>query len=288
MKSVFYNYRASVIFDQQLNLFKESIDYEDSVEFRNKIFKDSIKKMKVNEKSKILYKDKELIYFASNMQDDFFKIELGRKKIIEKIIPTDIEFAAEIDETYPPISIYINKNNQIIFIEGNDNVMKHSIAKEYVQEIINNNLADQPYKILLSPISSTPKFWKHINDENLRITEVSFDLLAPNFLSANSEAKDIVKQLHSNNNAEKFCIKLISETGLVIKEEEFNSYVDYTSEGAGVWSIKAINKKTKRKVTYKQKNSIKRTSVSLIDDGDKITMEIRLIKDLRSDGEKDE
>ncbi|MDD4815527.1 MAG: hypothetical protein PHQ62_00085 [Clostridia bacterium] len=280
MEKKFFYCRASIIFDQQIDFLKKPLDYEDNIKYRNKIFWMSVGYLKLEEKQSFLINNKEIIYFVKKINESFLKIELGMRKILEKIVPLDNDFHKELDLTYPHISVYIEKETQIIYFEENPEIVSFSSSVKYVQEIINYKLKDDAYKLFILPMSHTPNFWSHIQNNNLLINEVAFTLLAPNFLGASGKAKDIAKQLHQNNNAEKFTIRLVSDTGLIIRED-FSSYVDYTSEGAGTWSIKATNRNNKRKVTYKQKEKVKKTNVKIIEEEDKIIMEIKITELLK-------
>lgn len=279
---VFYVYRCSIIFNRQRNLFEDFGDYEESPSFRNKLFHKLFTELIHDVPIKMDYRNSEYILIPKVIHG-FVYLQLGKQKIYDKDILLTNKFDVTQDVSHPNIDILINRETQEIYIQYKKEPFSTISSAVAVITYFLNSLITQDFTVELMPSSETKNFWNVIEKyQNDLITSVSFELLAPNFLDASSNAADIVKMLHKDKNVEKFEISLYSETGILI-DKSFNSYVDYTSSGAGRWKLKVKEKGKKRKILIKQDDNIKKTKFDLVEENGKYSLKISLV-----DGDLDE
>ncbi|QWC00212.1 hypothetical protein KHQ88_01200 [Mycoplasmatota bacterium] len=274
----FYYYicLGSVIFMKQskMILSKDKLEYSfdnysDDKQGRNNFFNDVLDIAIKNHKYNTFYRKKEYIIFARKLSKDIVKIEYGKKEKITKETITNDGFSTINDEVYPHISIYIHRKYQTIFIEDNSSKFKlknviHGL-KDLFKSIIINSYSGIA-QIEIEGQSRNTDFWKYIRNNDF-IEEVEFHLLAPNFLNAGGKAKELAERIKEKYNAEKTVIKLHGEDGLIIKDD-FKSYVDYTSYGAGKWKIKYRKNRLSKKTSHISSTDIvKKVALEASDSG---------------------
>jgi hypothetical protein len=108
------------------------------------------------------------------------------------------------------------------------------------------NLAESSrFQIEVNPIFDASSFWTWAAEQNGQITEVFFDVVAPNGLfSTNGTLKDELKSTREQTGAEEVVIGLKGSEGLDVNSSPVVDAVAYTEQSGG--RIKAKSKNGKR------------------------------------------
>lgn len=164
-------------------------------------------------------------------------------------------------------------------MQTNPKLMTEDGLINCLETVLNSYLIDYSYKIHLMAEDNQDKFWS-VTSQEYEVKEVEFCLLAPNLFDCNDSASDLSREMHKKMNAEKTTIKLVSDTGLILQEDNIGSYVDYTSRGAGYWKIKSFNKRANSTVKVSSKDARKKMKIILEYTGGRLeSVETSIIKE---------
>lgn len=277
--------KLSVLFNKryQLNFEDVNTNFQDNIETRNRRYNKILDAILQPKKQEILYRNSRFIVFSKSLGEKLVRLDIGKKEEVKKPGLDESGFVEKIDEEYPNFHVYFHRETQDVIIERNFKVLSTEMAlinivNEYIRLFYNQN----ELEAIISPKFVTASFWDIVENEDYLIRKVEFELFAPNFMGAVNSAKELAKKMRDKNNAERVKFILISENGVIISKNdaEMGSYVDYTSQGCGLWNLTAKNKKTGKNVNLKTKKTIKKVKTSITFTEEGYVVEINKINEM--------
>lgn len=239
----YYAFRANIAFEN-INLF--NFKEEDNKVNRNLLFREFFKDLK-EEKLKSIYVRREYILLYICEENDLVHCKLARKRNISINNIDGFELKERIEEDYPYVNVFIELKHQKILIENNTSVFDNVItAKKEIEKIMSSNFYLKNAIIKLNPIVKQNEFEDHIKKYD-SIYSIKFKLSVPNWLDGESSAEDFLTDVRNVTFGDSVDLTIKNSTGnLALNNPSINSFVRYSSSGAGTWEMVCKNNNEKR------------------------------------------
>lgn len=251
---VFYGFRGSIEFSDQLSLF--SLGIENNTENKSNIFKTFFSKLEELKMVHSDYKKRDYLLIFCNKYEDIIHCQLARKKEYLKHELVDSTLVEKIDDDYPNVNIFVQLDSQKFLIESNSQIFEnYNTCRDVIENIMNGNFDFDDVYIVLEDIVKEERFWDSFN-KNIPVYSIEFLLNSPNLFNSSSDAEDFMKASYENTQANQVSLKFINKEGNIKPHPKgIDSYVKYASAGGGSWSqiVQGENGK-KIKITSKQKS----------------------------------
>ncbi len=274
MDTNFVLIQASIVFNQQMSLFDNSI--EDTKEGRNKAFRQLFDTIIERKTIKAVSNGTEnLIFYRIKLNKDILYLQLARRKKIDTYQLDSIEkdlINIPVDN-YPPLNVFVNLSKQQFAIEHKANILSIDATISALNSVF-KKVAKQ-CSVFFNTVDSVSDFWSVVNEQE-GVKEISFDLTVPNLFGASDAAKKLVDGAKDNLNADSVSIGFKNEKGrLSASFQTIESFVKYASH-AGSWKLRLKKPGDKQyKVIRSSDFSVKKSIDSSI---------IDLLKKVDSDG----
>lgn len=253
---------------------------EDNEITRNKKFNTNLNSIVEDRRKEFMYYNRTNIAYSISIDEEIVLTTIGIQRKYKKNLPTAFGFKKEEDYTYDDMMVFFDRKTQHILIEYNSIDKPKTLTKK-VEKFFNCYTDNEIYSLHIEPKFEKSLFWQKVQDGDYIISALEFNMLAPNFGGASSYAKDLARECHDKNNAERTILKLVSSDGLVLREDDvgLKGAVDYTSFGAGQWSFSRKKKNSKEKAIKIKSTDIAKVKAIEYNEGDKdkLFMEIRII-----------
>lgn len=226
--------QASVVFNQQLSMFDEK--YSDTKDGRNMAFRSAIEKLITKKTIRLSPRITEyVLIYKVNITDDILYCQLAKRTQMDTYKLTENTIKQESIDSYPPLDVFINLNQQQFAVELNTKILSASSIVTTIKNLINSLVKE--YSIFFNTIESKKEFWELVSNKE-SIQEISFDMVVPNFFGATGAATELVTDAKSKLNADSVELSIKNKNGeLQASLEAIDSYVRYSSS-AGSWKIK--------------------------------------------------
>ncbi len=242
-KHDYYVTRYSLIKDKQLTFedyLSEKTKEEKFVEWLNSFTKEHRKEIDYKKTNYVIY-CKQLKELGTR----YYMMTFAKEKQLVRGKKADTCIETEELEDYKDCHIFIDVERQFFLIErnselGNDIIQQKNIIAKVITHILENRFLFFELELL----TEKNNFWEYIHENNGKVSEIEFQLVAPNFLGIKT-VREMLEKLNIYNNT-RCQFKLQNEEGkLKIDEnDEFiKDAVTYTSSGGGSWKIKALQSK---------------------------------------------
>ena len=274
MDTNFVLIQASVVFNQQMSLFEDTI--EDTKEGRNKAFRQLFNVIMEKRTIKCTSSGAEnLFIYKTKLNKDLLYLQLARRKKIEtfQLDKTEEELVNIPVNNYPPLDVFVNLATQRFAVEVKTNILSVDAIISALNSIF-KRVAKQ-CSVFFNTVDSISDFWSVINEQE-DVKEIAFALTVPNLFGASDAAKQLVDGAKENLNADSVTIGFKNEKGrLSASFQTIESFVKYASH-AGSWKLR-IRKSGDRqyKVIHSSDFSLKKTIDSSV---------IELLRKVDSDG----
>lgn len=272
----FYGFRGNIEF-AEMDLF--NYDLLDNSNEKNKIFANFFEQLK-NKKLESSYDVREyMLIYIQNISDSIIHCQLARKRNFNTYELDTYKIEERKTEDYPYINVFVDTISQKFLIESKTRVFENpETCKKIIENIMSKTLMLKNAYISLNPITSEEKFWEKV-EESKKVISVEFNLNTPNWLTTANAATDLMKEIRKASGADKAKLEFSnSQVGLELDKIGINSFVEYSSEGAGNWKIKYEDKVTGEKMIAKSKSKSKIIYVDLDSfDDDVICSEISVM-----------
>lgn len=204
--------------------------------------------------------------------------KIGKKKLRPRGTHSKKTFREVEEEHYPASTVLWSAESQIIFIEKpkKDQMSVNSIITN-IQYYLNGVLLAYGYAVSIAPLTHKSTFWDVVDNYD-KIYSVEFRLFAPNLLDFSKTAKDLVKSMKDDYNANETSIRLSNDNGKLLIPKEDNlilNLLEWIAAGAGKWFAK-VDKNGK-------KSSINSDSGSKKLDKDLPEYDVKTAKNFTSD-----
>ena len=216
------------------------------------------------------------------------------KKTLRKINDaTDIDIESKLINDYPFSYILIDTKEQLVLIQKNSQLNSEpKTTMNLLAKVINKALEGQRVIFKLSPITETKTFWSVIDKHKGKLETIEFDLLSPNYLGAEYDTNELLREIKDECNNDSAKITLKSDTGNLALSKNSNfitNMIEYITNGGGRWFIKPV-----KQARITSEDSICEVGVEQVDVADPIPGEteldwaLRQINDIESTNKKDD
>ena len=285
-KTRFYVYRGNIEF-KDTTIF--NCDLIGNSEAKNELFTKFFNDLK-QKKLKSNYDVREyILLYVRDITDNIIHCQLARKRntCIYELKNEKINELKSDD--YPYVNVFIEIKSQKFLIESNTKVYENpETCKKIIENIMKTDLNESDAFIVINPITEEEKFWEKV--ENNDVYSITFKLNTPNWMDSKNSATELMQDIRKNTGAS--CAKFEffnNENPLDLNKEGIDSFLEYSIEGAGEWSMRYRDRETGEK---KYARSSKRGKSIIINFEDDLLNEtnnaltIRIIKDAFDEVEK--
>lgn len=253
--NIFYGFRGNISFPDQSSIFNYNLTNDSNS--KNKIFRDFFHLVENAKKFESQYQKRIYYLIFKNRYNDILHCQLARKKQFNKRDLVDNNIIDVEEDDYPYVNVFIELKSQKFLVESNTQVFdNYNTCSNVIENIMNSNLKEKEIRIDLNPIIEEENFW-HYFDNDFKVYNIHFKLIAPNSFDAEDSASKLVKAAQNDIGANIVNIDFCnSEGNLKPNRVGVNSYIKYISDGAGEWKITVLNEKGKKeKISSKQKST---------------------------------
>lgn len=253
-KKIFYGFRGSIEFSNQLSLF--NLGFENNSENKSKIFRDFFKDLEEQKMVHSNYRKRDYLIIYCNKYGDIIHCKLARKKEYLKHELVDASLIEKIDDDYPNVNIFIEINSQKFLIESNGQIFEnYNTCRDVIENIMNGNFKIPDVYIELEDIIKEECFWDSFN-KNIPVYSIEFVLNSPNLFNSATDAENFMKESYENTQANKVFLKFMNNKGNIKPNHDgIDSYVKYACDGGESWSQTVMGEAGKKvKITSKQKS----------------------------------
>lgn len=255
--TVFINLHGSVVFNNQLSFFGNK--YEDTKSGRNKAFRDIVEIIESKKTLKLKNKNAEyILVFKAKISGDIIYCQLAKKTPMEMFELTENNIKSNLIDSYPPLDVFINLKCQQFAIEISNSKIPIESLLNVFQRMLNNLTKD--FNIFVNAIKDKKDFWDLISNDN-SISEITFDLVVPNYFDVSGSAKNLVASAKDSLNADNVSLCIKNKKGkLKASIEAIDSFVKYSSS-SGSWRLKIKESGSSQYRVYKSCDFYKKREI---------------------------
>lgn len=205
--------------------------------------------------------------------DDFVLLKFAANRHIQ--VETE-DFKKQELDNWPAITIAINNNpdKQLIFVEKRTKAFTYpSTPVKIIQDSVNHGLSKDGLRVHFEPLFEEHEFWKIIEENQIRIKKISFELVTPNMSGISKVLDEELKDLAKETNTATTNLSLEADPSAVLKIDRSNkkisALVNYASNGGGdvTLQLRGVKKRISAQKTIKEVEI-----ESILISGDKITV----------------
>lgn len=223
----FFAYRYFLVSDTQTSLFPSKKEKEK--------VRDDIYQLFNNQKLIYFIDDRKYLFYHTRKVSDCVSIcKLAKETSYIKNDEGEKDIRPEPDVQYPYIYIIVDTKQQIILLQKKSSVYrKISSAKKDIEMFILKNIDLGNFIFSLDEISNKQKFWDLVVEAE-GFVSLELRLRSPNLFGARFEASKFLQIQKELYNTTDISVKFENKNGkLNVKKEQFETYIDYISAGAG-------------------------------------------------------
>ena len=254
--NLFYGFRGNILFPDQASIF--NLDLKNDSNSKNKIFRDFFDMIETEKKFVSQYQNRIYYLIFINKYEDLLHCRLARKKQFNKRELVENDIIETEDNDYPYINIFIDLKSQKFLIESNTQVFEnYNTCSTVMENIINSNLKERDIRIELNPIIEEENFWNYF-DENSKVFNIEFKLVAPNMFDAEDDANNFLKEAQKNVGSDIVTLNFCNQEGnLNPNKVGIDSFIKYISAGGGTWKLRTLNSNGQKQSISSQQKSTK-------------------------------
>ena len=240
----FYGYRGNIEF-KDATIF--NCDLIGNSEYKNKLFTKFFNDLK-KEKLKSSYDVREyILLYVKDISDSIIHCQLARKRNTSIYQLKDEKINELKSEDYPYVNVFVEIKSQKFLIESNSKVYENpETCKKTIENIMRTDLNESDAFIVINPITEEEKFWEKV--ENNDVYSITFKLNTPNWLDSKNSATELMSDIRRNTGADYAKLEFSTSNGsLELNKEGIESFLEYSTEGAGQWSMRYRDRKTGEK-----------------------------------------
>lgn len=166
--------------------------------------------------------------------------KLSKRRVTETHSLTPIDVVEQDIDDWPFVEFLCDPlHNQVVILRLKSDIVPDAAnAKRVLTELFAKRLEKTGYGVSVEPLSIRRAFWNVIGASD-KLYSVFLALHSPNLFGANSKANEALKEIQNVCNNDELLVKVENKKGqLLVKEENFGTYVDYAEQGGGVWRAK--------------------------------------------------
>ncbi len=216
-----------------------NVNLPDTKESRNQLFKNFFTNLKEKKILETSYQKRKYLLIYKEEADDIIHCQIAREREISINEFNNGDIIEKKKDDYPYVNIFFDLLGQKIIIEINTYVFENvDTCKKVIKNIMGNYFKKNDIIIDIYPITEKNDFNSCF--ENGKVNHVSFEMSVPNWGNAASAAKELAED-SKKMGAEKIVYTLTNKDGNIIYNEDMKTFVEYISDGAGVWKIKGTD-----------------------------------------------
>ncbi len=190
----------------------------------------------------------DLGYLCVRQEGSYIYARFGRRSTQPRTLSPEERFEIEREETWPNCRVFIRidddpNRGQVIGVEDVRMVFSNPLSPlRALADKINNILKDEGYFLSVHTLPEETDFWKYVEANTGKITELAFSFAAPNLLNVENALNDDLKRLQEEYNITETKIALCNPTGSLKVEKSsklVTDGVEYITKGGGEYRLKA-------------------------------------------------
>ena len=188
------------------------------------------------------YSRGKIVHKKVAITDNIFLFKIGVKRDLKR---RTREFEVEDIENWEPALIAFNNDPSIqkCLIQQSSGFQKTLTVAKILEDNFNKHLLRYQLSIIFEPIYEENYFWELVKKHKDKITQIDFELIAPNMSNISSSLNIDLGELNRSTNTVKTHLQLNSDKSSHLtpsQEDRFiNGLVEYSSKGGGDITLRA-------------------------------------------------